>query len=76
MLAAGTAMRDQDHDRDHRPDDLDLGVVDQGRVGFGALRLTELDERVDHHAEDDRRAIDTQTQKIEHVQAVDLLALS
>ena len=50
--AVGTAMADEDQDGDHRPDDFHLGAVDQRGVGLRALRLTELDQRVDHHAED------------------------
>jgi hypothetical protein len=46
---------DQDHHRDDRPDDFDAGIVQQRLVGDRALRLTELHQRIDHHAEHDDR---------------------
>ena len=73
VRAAGTAMATRMIDGHDRPGDLDLGVVDHGRIRHGALRFPELHQRIDHHAEHED-ADDHAHPEDEHVQVVDAAA--
>src|SRR5690606_37121178 len=59
----------EERDWDHGPDDLELGAVIPGG-GYRTLGTPELDDRVDHHAEDEHGDDDAYPEN-QHVQAVD-----